>query len=112
MRGKGSCNGSCSRKNGCLEHYLEEDDRRYGVDHDGEGVPYEYTCAYLLGVDASRFLDAPLSQAVKTVLDLFVEPDAQVVGLVAAETGRRMVDDDRRNEIFQLYRWFRLGGGL
>jgi predicted nucleotidyltransferase len=96
----------------CLEHYLEDDERRYGVDHDGEGVPYEYSCAYLLGVDASRFLDAPLTQAVKTVLDLFVEPDAQVVGLVAGETGRRMVDDDRRTEIFQLYRWFRLGGGL
>ena len=75
-------------------------------------MPYEYTCAYLLGVDARRFLDAPLTQAVKTVLDLFVEPDAQVVGLVAGETGRRMVDDDRRTEIFQLYRWFRLGGGL
>jgi len=96
----------------CLEHYLEDDERRYGVDHDGEGVPYENTCAYLLGLDARRFLDAPLTQAVKIVLDLFVEPDAQVVGLVAEETGRRMVDDDRRTEIFQLYRWFRLGGGL
>ena len=96
----------------CLEHYLEDDDRRYGVDHDGEGVPYEYTCAYLLGVDARRFLDAPLTQAVTTVLDLFAEPDAQVVGLVAGETGRGMPDDDRRTEIFQLYRWFRLGTGL
>lgn len=96
----------------CLEHYLEDDERRYGVDHDGEGVPYEYTCAYLLGVDAQRFLDEPLSRAVKTVLNLFDEPDAQVVGIVAGETGRLMVDDDRRTEIFQLYRWFRLGGGL
>ena len=95
----------------CLEHYLEDDERRYGVDHDGEGVPYEYTCAYLLGVDAQRFLDEPLSRAVKTVLNLFDEPDALVVGIVARETGR-LVDDDRRTEIFRLYRWFRLGGGL
>ncbi|MEO6213185.1 MAG: hypothetical protein ABIP65_06115 [Vicinamibacterales bacterium] len=96
----------------CFEHYLEDDERRYGVDHEEDGVPYEYTCAYLLGVDAQRFLDEPLSRAVKTVLNLFDEPDAQVVGLVAGETGRRMVDDDGRTEIFQLYRWFRLGGGL
>ena len=34
----------------CLEHYLEDDDRRYSVDHDGEGVPYEYTGAYVVGV--------------------------------------------------------------
>ena len=27
------------------QHYLEDDDRRYSVDHDGEGVPYEYTGA-------------------------------------------------------------------
>jgi hypothetical protein len=25
----------------CLEHYLEDDERRYGAEHDGEGVPYE-----------------------------------------------------------------------
>lgn len=96
----------------CLEHYLEDDERRYGAEHRGEGVPYEYTCAYLLGVDARHFLDTPLRKAVTTVLDLFDEPDAQVVGLVAGEAGRRLVDDDRRAEIFQLYRWFRLGGGL
>jgi predicted nucleotidyltransferase len=72
----------------CLEHYFEDDERRYRVDHDGEGVPYEYTCAYLLGVDAQRFLDEPLSRAFKTVLNLFDEPDAQVVGIVAGETGR------------------------
>jgi hypothetical protein len=31
-----------------------------------------------------RLPDAPLTLAVKAVLDLFVEPDAHVVGLVAA----------------------------
>ncbi len=24
----------------CLKHYIEDDERRYGVDHNGEGVPY------------------------------------------------------------------------
>lgn len=27
----------------CLEHYLDDDGRRYGVDHEGAGVPFEYT---------------------------------------------------------------------
>ena len=43
----------------CLEHYLEGDDRRYGVDHDGEGVPYEYTGAYVVGIEAQPFWTSP-----------------------------------------------------
>ena len=42
----------------CLEHYLDADDRRYGLEHDGGGVPFEYTSAYLLGGDAKPFLDS------------------------------------------------------
>ena len=26
-----------------LQHYLEDDERRYGAEHEGKGVPYEYT---------------------------------------------------------------------
>ena len=96
----------------CLEHYLEDDDRRYGVDHDGEGVPYEYTGAYVVGVDAQPFLDEPLSEAVKAVLDRFDNPDATVIGVVARETGRFIVEDEHRLEIFELFRWYRLGTGL
>jgi len=96
----------------CLEHYLEGDDRRYGVDHDGEGVPFEYTCAYLLGVDGQRFLDSALSNAVRAVLDRFDEPEADVVGIAAGERGRGLVEDEHRTEIFELFRWYRLGTGL
>jgi predicted nucleotidyltransferase len=55
----------------CLRHYLEDDDRRYEAEYDGEGVPYEYTCAYLLGADGQAFLDDPLRAAVAGVLDWF-----------------------------------------
>lgn len=96
----------------CLEHYLEDDDRRYGVDHDGTGVPYDYTCAYLLGVDGQPFLDAPLRQTVPTILDRFDEPDADVVGIATAEKGRLYVDDEQRAVTFELFRWYRLGTGL
>ena len=96
----------------CLEHYLEDDDRRYGVDHDGEGVPYEYTGAYLVGVEARPFLDESVSETVEAVLDRFDNPDATVVGVVARETGRFIVEDADRREIFELFRWYRLGTGL
>jgi len=96
----------------CLEHYLEDDDRRYGVDHDGEGVPFEYTCAYLLGMDGQRFLDAALSNTVRTVLARFDEPEADVVGIAAGERRRGFIEDQYRTEIFERFRWYRFGTGL
>ncbi len=91
---------------------LDNDDRRYGVDHDGEGVPYEYTGAYVVGLEARPFLDEPLSEAVKAVLDRFNDPDATVIGIVARETRGLIVEDEHRLEIFELFRWYRLGTGL
>jgi len=96
----------------CLEHYLEDDEQRYGVDHDGEGVPFEYTCAYLLGIDGQRFLDTALSTTVRAVLDRFTEAAADVVGIAASDRGRGLIDDESRTTIFELFRWYRLGIGL
>lgn len=96
----------------CLEHYLEDDERRYGVEFDGAGVPYDYTCAYLLGIDARPLLDASISHTVTGVLEWFDDPDAHVVGIAATESGRTWVDDDRRADVFELFRWYRRGMGL
>lgn len=96
----------------CLERYLGEDDRRFSVDHDGGGVPFEFTCAYLLGIDARPYLDTPLTRTVAAVLDRFSDPDADVVGIVAREQGRLIPEDDDRLEIFECFRWYRLGTGL
>lgn len=96
----------------CLKHYLEDDERRYGAEHDGKGVPYEYTGAYLLGVDGRPFLDDQLASTVVKVLDRFADPDADVVGLVARERGRIAPSDDERSDIFECFRWYRCGIGL
>ncbi|MEO8682371.1 MAG: hypothetical protein ABI665_25205 [Vicinamibacterales bacterium] len=96
----------------CLEHYLEDDERRYGADHDGEGVPFEYTCAYLLGVDGQRFLDAALSNTVRPVLGRFDEPGAAVVGIAAREGRQGLLEDEHHQEVFELFRWYRFGTGL
>jgi predicted nucleotidyltransferase len=96
----------------CLEHYLDEDDRRYGVDHNGAGVPYEYTGAYLLGVDGRSFLDARLRETLPAILNRFDDCDADVVGIATGEKGRLYLDDDQRVKTFELFRWYRLGIGL
>lgn len=96
----------------CLEHYLEDDDRRYGLDHGGEAVPFEYTCAHLVGLDGRQFLDRPLSDAVRTVLDRFDSPDTDIVGIVARERGHFLIEDEHRTEIFEMFRWFRRGSGI
>lgn len=96
----------------CLENYLEDSDRRYTIEHDGKGVLYEYSSAYLLGVDAQPFLDPTLSHSVAAVLDRFDSPEAAVVGIVANEKGRFILGDEERTEIFDRFRWYRLGTGL
>jgi predicted nucleotidyltransferase len=96
----------------CLRHYLEDDERRYEVEYAGEGVPYEYTCAYLLGADGQMFLDEPLSAAVARVLDRFGDQDASVIDIVGRENGRVLLEDDERTEIFEHFRWYRRGIGI
>lgn len=96
----------------CLRCYLEDDDQRYGLDHAGEGVPFEYTCAYLLGVDCQRFLDPAVRAAARAVLDRFETADSGVVRMILRENGRRLPEPASLNEVFQLFRWFRLGAGL
>lgn len=96
----------------CLGHYLEDDDRRYGVEFGGQGVPWEYTCAYLLGADGRPYLDAETAAAVGRVLQGFTDPDADVVSLAAADRGRLLVNEEDRVQVFELFRWYRLGAGL
>ncbi len=96
----------------CLEHYLEGDDRRYDAEYEGEGVPYDYACAYLLGLDGRPFLDPSVRAAAQPVLARFDDPDADVVGISARENGRLLPDDAYRNAVVERFRWYRLGAGL
>ena len=96
----------------CLQHYMEEDDRRYEAEFEGQGVPWEYTCAFLLGLDALPYLDAETTAAVRPVLDGFTGADAAMVGLAASQRGRMLVTDGQRAEVFELFRWYHVGTGL
>lgn len=96
----------------CLEHYLEDDERRYGIEFEGTGVPYDYTCAHLLGLDSRPFLDDSVVATVTSVLERFDDPDAELVGIAAAGKGRLYLEDEHRAHVFELFRWYRLGTGL
>jgi predicted nucleotidyltransferase len=93
----------------CLRHYLEDDERRYGVEHDGAGVLFEYTGAYLLGIDGRRFLSAELSQAVATVLDRFADADSEGVAIVAREQGRFVLEQEELEDVLHHFHWYRRG---
>lgn len=95
----------------CLRHYREDDDGRYGLEQEGELVPFEFTLACLLGLDARRFA-VLMAGAVRSVLGEFKDPDSAIVGLLAGEDGRLPVEDEDRVEIFELFRRFRLAAGL
>ena len=93
-------------------YYLEDDDRRYGAEHNGRGVLFEYTGAYLLGVAGLPFLSTQVSEAVRAVLDRFADPDSDIVGLVAHEQGRVAIEGAERIEVFEHFSWYRRGLGL
>ena len=93
----------------CLRYYLDDDDRRYLAEHAGAGVPFEYAGAYWLGADGRPFLSDPLARVVSRVLGRFAHADAEAVGTVARERGRYATDDEERRDIFECFRWYRLG---
>lgn len=93
----------------CLRYYLHDDERRYLAEHAGAGVPFEYAGAYWLGGDGRRFVSVPLARVVSRVLGRFADADAGAVGSVARERGRYDVDEQERADIFECFRWYRLG---
>lgn len=70
---------------------------------------FEYTGAYLLGIDGRRFLGPELSQAVATVLDRFADSDSEGVAIVAREQGRFVLEQGELEDIFHCFDWYRRG---
>lgn len=96
----------------CLRHYCDEDDRRYGLDHGTQAVPWEFTTALLLGQDGRPTQTAALRAIVSRVLDQFDAPDAVLADLAAGADAGYPTDDEGRHDVFDLFRWFRAGAGL
>lgn len=93
----------------CLRHYLQDDERRYGLDHEGAGVPFEYTGGYLLGTDGRRFLSAELTLTVADVLRRIADEEVDAAGVIAREHGWAAIDDDARADVFEHFAWYSRG---
>ena len=93
----------------CLRYYLHDDERRYLAEHAGAGVPFEYAGAYWLGADGQTIHEPSARSGGESVLGRFAHPDAEAVGIVARERGRYDVDEQERTDIFEHFRWYRLG---
>lgn len=95
-----------------LRYYLEHDERRYDAEHEGAGVPFEHTSAFLLGLDGRPFVDKPIAQTLDHVLSRFHDADSGGVSIVLAEQGRIAVEDNARADICEAFQWYRRGIGL
>jgi predicted nucleotidyltransferase len=86
----------------CLRNYAEDDARRFGLEHGGEPVPYEYGSAYLLARDALPFVDDKLQALIAPLLGR----------LIPALDDVDDADSYRAKGNRQYLRWFRTGLGL
>jgi predicted nucleotidyltransferase len=86
----------------CLRNYAEDDDRRFGLEHGGVPVPYEYGSAYLLARDALPFVDDKLRQLIAPLLHILIPDDLDV----------NDKDPYRTKENREYLRWFRKGLAL
>lgn len=86
----------------CLRNYAMDDERRFGLEHEGTAVPYEYGSAYLVGVDARPLVEEKLRRLIGPLLDRLVPPG------IGADDDER----DREQENGHCLRWFRVGLGI
>jgi predicted nucleotidyltransferase len=93
----------------CLRYYEEEAERRYGLEHDGQLVPFEYTTAFMLGQDARPFTQDVLAKVAAEVLAEFRDVDSVGVDRAAREEGRLHVESQHQEEIVALFGWFQKG---
>ncbi len=96
----------------CLRYYVEDDDRKYGLEHGGAPVPFEMGSAYLVGTDGRGFHDKSLIAAAARVLNQFVDARSAVISLATRDDFHGLIRDDERQEVFELFQSYRSGAGI
>jgi predicted nucleotidyltransferase len=93
----------------CLRHYAQDDDRRYGLEHAGTLVPFEYSTAHLLGCDGKPFLDDAIRVLVAPVLARLVDSDDVLIDAIVRDGGVALLTDEHRQEMAEYFRWYQSG---
>lgn len=96
----------------CLRHYAENDDRKFGLAHDSVSVAYEMASAYLLGADGRPYQDAAVIPPAVRVLNKFVNVHSRVVDQAVRDRFSGVVRDEDRQEVYDLFQWYRKGAGI
>jgi predicted nucleotidyltransferase len=94
-----------------FERYEEDDARRFeliGTAVDGAPIAFEEAGAYLLGIDAARLARPKSREVIGAFLARFTDEYAEPVSRVLAEE-KRIHSDDRRAQIYRLFRVFGAG---
>ena len=95
----------------CLYHYAADDDRRFGLEHGAAFVPYEFTTAYLAGLDARAYFSKELRRVVEPALRR-LEEDPVAAEMIAAEVDWRTAEGESLHPIGGAFCWFRAGLGV
>jgi len=88
-----------------LRHYANDDDRRWGLVHEGNLIEFDYGPAYLLGADARQFLGPELVATLTPLL-------ATLSDASTALRDYRGDDAEWRPGFKDLLLWYRRGLGL
>jgi len=94
-----------------LEQYAEEGDRRFELDRvavDDRRLTWEEAGAYLLGTDVRRIARPDSLATIVRFLDTIRDQDARPIYHAITQAGRT-VTEERRAEVFRLFRAFRAG---
>lgn len=98
----------------CFEHYEErlETSRRFdliGITVEGQPVQFEEAGAYLLGIEVAGLARPRSLVAVRKFLDRISDEYARPISQILIEERRIADTEDRRSELFRLFRVFSAG---
>lgn len=86
-----------------LRHYADDDDRRWGLEHRGELVEYDYGPAYLLGKDGTQFLGPDLVEVLQPLLATLTDRDGDSGAVPHRDDDHEDQWKPRREDLFLWY---------
>ncbi len=90
-----------------MKHYEKDSDRPFGLSHEDKLVPYEYSSAYLVGMDAEDFVNTKMKTTIAPVLIKMADPESEIVMSLGVQ--ERTTEEEYLQDISEYYRWLLKG---